>query len=92
MERENHARSVLNPISSCRDFFVCICGSLSWFSITKWITERAGRQLSFLPRTVLVVMVRMGFPFTTEEHGVAVFGHLYDRLKLFETSSYGSVW
>jgi hypothetical protein len=30
------------------------------------------------------------FPFTIEELGMS--GHLYYRLKQFETSSYGGVW
>jgi hypothetical protein len=30
--------------------------------------------------------------YKTEERGVSVFGHLYYRLKLVETSSLGSVW
>jgi len=37
-------------------------------------------------------MVADPVPFTTEEHGVSVVGYLYYGLKLFETSSYGSLW
>jgi hypothetical protein len=42
------------------------------------------------PESALMVPDRLHF--TTEERRVSVFGHLYYRLKLVETSSLGSVW
>jgi hypothetical protein len=60
---------------------------VTWSSYHKW----AGCIIAMSeepPESALMVSDR--FPFTTEEHGVAVVGHLYYCLKLFETSSLGA--
>ncbi len=62
---------------------------VSWSSYRKW-ADCIIAMSEEPPESALMVPDRLHF--TTEERGVSVFGHLYYRLELVETSSLGSVW